>query len=466
MLNNNIQKRVHDMDYIDEIVTEMLNGTFSVFCGAGADFDATRQEWQDIFSEKTKDFFYNKYSTDIYFLADLEKRYYNSEAFFSDICKNLCAVSDLESIHINNIVNLNINQIWTTNFDSIIEKTIQKKLGISPTIIKESADLFTENLSARYIVYKLNGCVTKPDTMILTKSDFFDYFKKQRLMFEMLKRQLVLDSFLFVGYSFADDLVLNALREIKEVFPSKGKIHYRFVRNQDEPSKQEYRKLETQYYYDKYNIKTIYIENFSDIDVYLQELRDKFCNHNVLISGSFRQLKTNDERIYIERLIDCLVQKLTRNDFNIYSGNGRGLGEIVVAQINKHNAEKQFVNRPLIFTNDSAEEKAIKNRLIMKDCDTMIIVCGQDDTLITSHNVINQFNSFINQIDEKKYPLIIPIPSTGYAAREIFWSDSFRSNNAYLTNKPIFDELERTTDVDYIAQLVVNLIKSYKTEKV
>ena len=38
---------------------------------------------------------------------------------------------------------------------------------------------------------------------------FFDYFKKQRLMFELLKRQLVLDSFLFVGYSFKDDLVLK-----------------------------------------------------------------------------------------------------------------------------------------------------------------------------------------------------------------------------------------------------------------
>ena len=40
-------------EYIDEMVKEMLNGTFSVFCGAGADFDATKQEWQDIFTEKT-----------------------------------------------------------------------------------------------------------------------------------------------------------------------------------------------------------------------------------------------------------------------------------------------------------------------------------------------------------------------------------------------------------------------------
>ena len=34
------------MEYIDEIVKEMLKGTFSVFCGAGVNYDATKQEWQ------------------------------------------------------------------------------------------------------------------------------------------------------------------------------------------------------------------------------------------------------------------------------------------------------------------------------------------------------------------------------------------------------------------------------------
>lgn len=454
------------IEYIDEIVKEMLNGTFSVFCGAGADCDATKQEWQDIFTEKTKGF-YKKYSSDVYFLADLEKRYYNSESFFMDICNNLSAVSNLESQHINNIVNLNINQIWTTNFDSIIENTIQRKFGFAPTIIKESADLFTENLSSRYVVYKLNGCVSKPDTMVLTKSDFFDYFKKQRLIFEMLKRQLVLDSFLFIGYSFTDDLVLNALREIKEVFPNQGKIHYRFVKRKDnEKCTQEFNALEAQYYYDKYNIKTIYIENFDDIDIYLQKLYERFCNHNVLISGSFRHLKNNEERVYIENLIDCLVQKLTENSFNIYSGNGRGLGEIVVAQINKRNAEKHFVNRPLIFTNDTNEEKDAKNRLIMKDCDTMIVVCGQDGSLTSSKNVVNQFFMFANPSGEKKYPLVIPIPSTGYAAQEIFNSKEFRCSNVFLTNQKILEELGNTNDIEHIVRLVVNLIKSYKTERV
>lgn len=449
------------MKYINEIVNEILSGTFSVFCGAGADFDATNQEWQDIFTEKTKKL-YKKESSDIYLLADLEKNYHNTETFLDDVCANLTKVSNLESEHINNIVNLNINQIWTTNFDTIIENTIKRKLGFYPTIIKESSDLFTESLKSRYIVYKLNGCVTKPNTMILTKSDFFTYFKKQRLLFEILKRQLVLDSFLFIGYSFTDDLVLNALREIKEVFPNKGKSHYRFVlKNED--SDNEYLSLTEQYYFDNYNIKSIYINDYSQIDLYLKELYKRFCNHNVFISGSFRQLKSNDTRVYTENLVNCLVKKLTSNKYNIYSGNGRGLGEIVVAQINKCDSEDHFVNRPLIFTNDSIEEKNKKNRLIMKDCDAMIIICGQDDSLVSSKNVINQFNEFLRQ-NENKYCIVIPIPSTGYAAKEIFYSERFRNSNFYITNSSIFNELEKTTDVTQIANIVVNLLKSYKAE--
>lgn len=449
------------MDYINEIVKEMLNGTFSVFCGAGADCDATKQQWEDIYNDKTKKF-YKKESPDIYFLADLEKKYYNSKSFLDDICGKLSKVSNLESEHINNIVNLNINQIWTTNFDNIIENTIERKFGFYPTVIKESSDLFTQGLNSRYIVYKLNGCVTKPDTMILTKSDFFGYFKKQRLLFEMLKRQLVLDSFLFVGYSFSDDLVLNALREIKEVFPNKGKVHYRFLKDNKVDSK-EYYSYESSYYYDNYNIRTIYIDDYSQVDLYLQELYNRFCNHNVFISGSFRQLKSNDERVYIESLVNSLIQKLTRNNFNIYSGNGRGLGEIVVAQINKCDSEERFVNRPFIFTNDSIEEKQRKNNLIIKDCDTMIIICGQDDTLLSSRNVIDQFSTFINQ-NEEKYRLVIPVPSTGYAAKKIFNSPEFRSCNCFLTNRSVFERLEKIDNIEQISELVVNLIKSYKIE--
>ena len=451
-------------DHIDEIVREMLSGTFSVFCGAGADFDATKKQWEDIFSEKTKSF-YKKYSSDIYFLADLEKRYYNPEDFLRGVCANLEAVSDLKSTHINNIVNLNLNQIWTTNFDTIIENTIKRKLGITPTVIKESEDLIRENLNSRFLVYKLNGSVTSPSSMVLTKSDYFSYFKKQRLIFEMLKRQLVLDSFLFVGYSFSDDLVLNALREIKEIFPNRGKTHYRFViRNINDPFGNEFGEFETKYYLDEYNIKSIFIDDFSDIDSYLEELYCRYCNHNVLISGSFRQLESNEERLYIEKLTHSLIQALVENNFVIYSGNGRGLGEIVVAQISDLQAERSFVNRPLIFTNDTIQQKSEKNHLIMKDCTTMIVICGQDDSLSSSQNVIRQFNDFCTSSADNVFPLVIPIPSTKYAAAEIYNSAEFRNSAAYLTNRENFMKLENETDISTITKLVVNIMLSYRSE--
>lgn len=450
--------------YINEIVQELLNGTFSVFCGAGASKDATMKGWEDLFTKDTKSFYENYYSRDLYFLADLEARYIRKESFLMDISKDILSFSHLESQHINHIVNLNINQIWTTNFDCIIEETVGRKFGYKPEIIQESKDLLTADLDARFIIYKLNGSASKSDTMVITKTNFLDYQQKQRLLFEVLKRQLVLDTFLFVGYSFTDDLVLNALQEIKAVFPNNGKKHYRFVvNNTTDVSKKEYMNLEKKYYDDVYNIKTIFINEFCDIDDYLQTLYRRFCNHNVFIAGSFRQLIDNEERLYIEQLVALLIRKLTSNGFNIYSGNGRGLGEIVVAQINKSGQERHFVNRPLIFTNDSLEQKEKKNSLILKDCDTMIIICGQDDSLGVSKNVIKQFNSFINN-NEKRMSLVIPIPSTGYAAKEVFNSSDFKKSNSYLMNKYSLDCISQTEDIDTITKIVLNLILSYKAE--
>lgn len=40
--------------YINEIVQELLNGTFSVFCGAGASKDATMKGWEDLFYKRYK----------------------------------------------------------------------------------------------------------------------------------------------------------------------------------------------------------------------------------------------------------------------------------------------------------------------------------------------------------------------------------------------------------------------------
>ncbi len=455
-------------DYVNEIVSQLLSDTFSVFCGAGASADATNSKWEDIFCETTREFYHRAFSNDIYFLADLEKNYYNTAHFYEDV---VCAVSSgdsKESAHISGIVNLNINQVWTTNFDTHIEETIYRKYGVQPTVIKDSRDLFSASLNGPYVVYKLNGSVENSASMVLTKSDFFDYFKKQRLMFELLKRQLVLDTFLFVGYSFKDDLVLNALREIKEVFPEKGKQHYRiFVESpsKEDACKAKFRQYERQYFEDKYNIKTIQLQAYDEIDLYLAEIYKRFCNHNVFICGSFRDIP-HSMRLQIEKLVDYLILRLFESGFNVYSGNGRGLGEIVVARSSKYQEQThgKLINRPFIFIGDSTRQKREKNKLIMKDCSTMIIICGQDESLRTSKNVLDQFRQFRAGGETGVAPLIIPLPSTGFAAKEIFESDEFSVTPCFRENPGFFKRIGACSDPQQLARLVVDLIASYRME--
>lgn len=441
-------------NHFKEILDCLLDNTLSIFCGAGATADATHSEWKHIFSQKTQTFLNNSYTDDLYLLADLEKKYYNQENFYNDIHDKIAIFNNCNSEHINSIVKLNLNQIWTTNFDEIIENTIYKIHNFHPTIIKDSNDILIKDINSKYIVYKVNGSITDKNSMVLTKSDFYNYFKRQRVLFEILKRQLVINSFLFIGYSFKDDLILNALREIKEVFPTQGKTHYRFVLKSDNIDKQEYLKYEAQYYEDNYNIKTIYIDNFEEIDQYLNELYNKYCERNILITGSYRNIN-NAHRIYIENLIDNIVYQLYKNNYNIFSGNGRGIGEIVHARTNKYSnifPKSKLISRPLIFSGDSDIQKDEKNRQIIKDCKVNIIICGQDDTLITSNNVIKQAKLFIDNDN-----LVIPLPTTKYAAEEIFNSDFFKNSSFYKINKSNY-ELLKSDDISVVVKTVVNMI--------
>lgn len=47
----------NETDCQDEILTAMLNRTFSVFCGSGATYDATQSAWIDIFSDETQNYY-------------------------------------------------------------------------------------------------------------------------------------------------------------------------------------------------------------------------------------------------------------------------------------------------------------------------------------------------------------------------------------------------------------------------
>lgn len=100
----------------------------------------------------------------------------------------------------------------------------------------------------------------------------------------------------------------------------------------------------------------------------------------------------------------------------------------------------------------------------MKDCSTMIIICGQDESLSTSKNVLDQFHQFMADSETGAMPLIIPLPSTGFAAKEIFMSEEFNASSCYRENPQLYQRINVCSDPEQLAKLVVNLIASYRME--
>ena len=75
-------------------------------------------------------------------------------------------------------------------------------------------------------IYKMNGDISDPVNMILTKNDYEHYLKKHPLFLTFLKKELVSNTFLFIGYSFSDALVLDCLSSISEFLGDVVGYHY------------------------------------------------------------------------------------------------------------------------------------------------------------------------------------------------------------------------------------------------
>lgn len=94
----------------------------------------------------------------------------------------------------------------------------------------------------------------------------------------------------------------------------------------------------------------------------------------------------------------------------------------------------------------------------------MIIICGQDESLSTSKNVLDQFHQFMTDNETSTTPLIIPLPFTGFAAKEIYMSEEFTASSCFQENASLYQLMETCSDPEQLAKLVVNLITSYRME--
>lgn len=102
-------------------------------------------------------------------------------------------------------VRKNISSIITTNYDCLIEKIFEFNSLIGNNIL----------LSNPYgSLYKIHGCITQPDKIIITEEDYNKFEQKYELIRAQLLALFIHNPIIFMGYNIGDANIKNILKTI------------------------------------------------------------------------------------------------------------------------------------------------------------------------------------------------------------------------------------------------------------
>ena len=102
---------------------------------------------------------------------------------------------------------IDYQKLITTNYDSLLEKSV---FNIeNEEIYIHNDDLFSSETKNKKL-YKIHGSIDKPSSMIITKSDYDQFFEKSKYIYSKLLTMFVESPIIFLGYSLSD-------RNIKDI---------------------------------------------------------------------------------------------------------------------------------------------------------------------------------------------------------------------------------------------------------
>jgi hypothetical protein len=121
-----------------------------------------------------------------------------------------------------------IQTIITTNYDKSFEHTYRN--DIFPIISDEDFPAIPRN---KISLYKIHGDIDVPNSIIITKSDYLNYYNKGKedLIWNDIKSLISKYTILFIGYSFEDSNIKSIFEYILEKLGHMHKDSFLITRN-------------------------------------------------------------------------------------------------------------------------------------------------------------------------------------------------------------------------------------------
>ena len=472
-LDSIIEKNV---SYLDEITKKMKLGDVSVFAGARLSVASGYVDWKKLLEPISKQL---RLNSDIeltaiaqYYVDKYNRQGLNSLVFneFDKVPKN--------NENANWLAKMPITEFWTTNYDDVIEQSLEKQGKKYQKIVK-SEDFKYHKFEREVTIYKMHGDKDSPDDVVLTKKDYQTYDIERNVFTKLLSVELIRKTFVFIGFSFNDPNLERILSIAKQSLKGKApQTHYCFMRRVqlmdylDKKNKLNRENIK-QYIQDKNyqelrmaamaqdGILTILINSYEEITLMLQYLYNNYITNNVFISGGINPDDLSDYKCFemekdivsnlnpAESFLTLLGKNLCDNDFSIYTGFGAGVGNYILSGIlssDKYNSADVINDKIHISSLFDVEDKERIRRKMIKQCSCSIIVFGYGDE---NSGTYKKYDIAVN---EGEY--IIPVMKTGLAAEKIY--STLKQKNTIREMKFLEVENKISITVQGIIQLLIN----------
>ncbi|GEK60115.1 hypothetical protein CHL76_15670 [Marinococcus halophilus] len=433
------------IDYADEIEA----GKAAIFGGAGLSVGTGAVSWKELLREAAHKIGLDvDQEDDLVAVAQYIYNQSNSRTNITKLIKNHININGEITDNHKTLASLPIETYWTTNYDEYIEESLRQAAKIYDSK-KSVQDLSIEVQDCEATVYKMHGDINRANEAVLIKDDYEIYDKKNELFTLALKNDLISKTFLFIGFSFDDPNLETILSKVRIMLEGNTRTHYCFFKTvsendpefkneKDEKVKKEKVDYAKNKQYlrikdlERYGIKSILVDEYSEITEILEKIKKRYKSNQVFISGSNSDAHCKEYRLEgsPDEFITKLASKLHIHGFHITTGLGLYVGNHVVSGVltgmdetKTSNIDSAIKMRAFPLINKDAEQKerwTSYRHDILEDCGNAIFIMGnkwdeKTEKLINANGVKEEFD-----IAHEKGINLIPIATTGYQSKMLW----------------------------------------------
>lgn len=261
------------MEIIDNLVDNILKGDCVLFAGAGITQNSGGLSWNDLIDFLIDHFNYSSLLLDhrlesdykIQIMDDLFQKN-NPQLIYETVSARLENV--VIPNELSNLMKLPWFSVFTTNYDSAIEDSLSTHQSPSREIkrIFKGNEYALPGKHGELLCVKLMGSSDipfgLPGSMILTSGQILKAERDRSQIFDILCSHAANLSFLFIGYSFDDNVFFDTIRRLQAELGQSSQKYYAIFKNEPKPEKR--------YLLESYGIN-ILIKDLTDVSAELYE---------------------------------------------------------------------------------------------------------------------------------------------------------------------------------------------------